>query len=236
MRVPRTDVRQRLGFEVIVQGREVAPRWIAAGQLEVPGQESQSEQQPVKQQHDQPRRGVNQEDRQEAAFQQQRVPLKAHEYLSRVNQRQIQHEQRDQRRPRPDPTERQQQRADRTGAGGALQRCAAAVQPEQRRQSKQRAIAEFGEGAVQQALKRQDAVRARQTFDLYRERHEGRGVHQRQTFDEQPGNQFVIGRRLEQIRQNLQRGSQGWGARYSPPRRCERATDGGWRGGRYDSQ
>ena len=201
VRVPRADMRQRLGLEIVVEGGEAAPRRIAARQLGKSRQEAQPEQQPVVKQHHQPRRRTGQEDREEAAFQQQVVPLEVHEHLSGMVERKVEHEQQDQDEPLPAPAQQQEKRQQGSGQRCALQGNVAAVEPEQRRHLQPGGMAVAGEAALQKLAQRQNAAGTGQALDLRHQGGEGGEVDQRQALQEQPGGQFVVVGGLEQIAQ-----------------------------------
>src|SRR5512135_3578860 len=124
-------MRQGVGFKIVFEGRETAPRRIAACQFGKARQEAQSEQQPVVEEDDKRRRGVDEENREKAAFQQKVVPLEIREDLSRLIKRQVQHEQKNQDRSRAPPSQQQEQSQQGTRNRRPLQCDITAAEPEQ---------------------------------------------------------------------------------------------------------
>src|SRR4051812_36578085 len=95
MRIPTEWVRDRLGFEVVIEAGQIAPALVAAD-LDEPGAKHQSEQRPpIDPIQDQRRfsRGGTGKDREESQFEQQRFPSEAVEGLADVDERQIQNPQ-----------------------------------------------------------------------------------------------------------------------------------------------
>ena len=94
--VPCQRRRQRLGLVVELERREAAPRRVVARQFHHAAEEHQPEQQPPEEPHAD-RRGIR-EDRQEARFHQQHVPLEREKLLPHRTERKPQH---DAERPGP---------------------------------------------------------------------------------------------------------------------------------------
>ena len=96
MEEPAQRPRHRLGFVVVVQTGQIAPARVAA-HLDQPGAELDPEQQPARQPQRQHRGRdavVAEEDRQEPGLQQQRFPAERIPRLPDVDDRQVQHPQR----------------------------------------------------------------------------------------------------------------------------------------------
>ena len=93
--VPAQRIGHRLSLVVVVEAGQVAPALVPA-HLDEPGAELDAEQKPAHE-HDEAelrrRRGRTQEDREEAGFQQERLPAERVKGLADVHDREIEHPQ-----------------------------------------------------------------------------------------------------------------------------------------------
>ena len=137
------------------------PGRISGQKLDDAGQKHEAKHQPAEE-PDQDPRSTRQEYRQESRLEQQRVPLKAHEFLSGIDIGQIEHEQSDERRPRPSIHDDQQSQH-YTGDGTGDQRRVAAVHPEQRGQNPVRRVAKSAVDRFEVVARRQNSCMADQS-------------------------------------------------------------------------
>src|SRR5580692_245129 len=88
MDIPGQRCRQWLGLKVVRQRREVGPGGIATQELDRPRKKHETEQQPSQQPYARLGRDA-QKQRKKAGLQQKQNPLKTHEFLTGIKEREI---------------------------------------------------------------------------------------------------------------------------------------------------
>ena len=178
--------RQRLGLEVEVERRRGAPGGIAAQELGRAREEHELEQQEHQQHAGERRRaplpaaqapgGRRPQHRQQPRLQQQRVPLKGEEVLSRHGEREVQRPEQEEHRHRGH-AEHEKDGQHGAAPGHGAERSIARAKPEDRRQLAPRSGAVARADPVEEPAGRHDAPLTDETDDLSGQRDERQKPH-----------------------------------------------------------